>query len=423
MQLFLKGPRGTQDVLPKDSFKWQFIEQTLINVAKKYGFKEVRVPTFEHTDLFCRSVGDASDIVEKEMYTFEDKSARLITLRPEGTAGVIRATLENGLLNQGLPLKLAYILSCFRYEKPETGRLREFHQFGVELLGSKLPQADFEVIEMAVNMLKNLGIDDFSLEINSIGCKTCREKYQQALINYMMLKKESLCDTCKERLEKNPLRILDCKDSTCKNIVKNAPIILDFLCDECRTHFETLQKYLQQANVEYKINHKIVRGLDYYTKTVFELIVNIKGTALTVCGGGRYDDLVSDLGGPETPAFGFGMGLERLVMLIDECGKNNIEDKKCDIYVITLDDEAKLYVTSILNRLRKNGYIVETDLMNKSLKAQMKYANKIGAKFTLVIGNNEISTGKANLKNMQTSEVKEINLKDIELLNIENMHI
>lgn len=423
MQLFLKGPRGTQDVLPKDSFKWQFIEQTLINVAKKYGFKEVRVPTFEHTDLFCRSVGDASDIVEKEMYTFEDKSARLITLRPEGTAGVIRAALENGLLNQGLPLKLAYILSCFRYEKPETGRLREFHQFGVELLGSKLPQADFEVIEMAVNMLKNLGIDDFSLEINSIGCKTCREKYQQALINYMMLKKESLCDTCKERLEKNPLRILDCKDSTCKNIVKNAPIILDFLCDECRTHFETLQKYLQQANVEYKINHKIVRGLDYYTKTVFELIVNIKGTALTVCGGGRYDDLVSDLGGPETPAFGFGMGLERLVMLIDECGKNNIEDKKCDIYVITLDDEAKLYVTSILNRLRKNGYIVETDLMNKSLKAQMKYANKIGAKFTLVIGNNEISTGKANLKNMQTSEVKEINLKDIELLNIENMHI
>lgn len=423
MQLFLKGPRGTQDVLPKDSFKWQFIEQTLINVAKKYGFKEVRVPTFEHTDLFCRSVGDASDIVEKEMYTFEDKSARLITLRPEGTAGVIRATLENGLLNQGLPLKLAYILSCFRYEKPETGRLREFHQFGVELLGSKLPQADFEVIEMAVNMLKNLGIDDFSLEINSIGCKTCREKYQQALINYMMLKKESLCDTCKERLEKNPLRILDCKDSTCKNIVKNAPVILDFLCDECRTHFETLQKYLQQANVEYKINHKIVRGLDYYTKTVFELIVNIKGTALTVCGGGRYDDLVSDLGGPETPAFGFGMGLERLVMLIDECGKNNIEDKKCDIYVITLDDEAKLYVTSILNRLRKNGYIVETDLMNKSLKAQMKYANKIGAKFTLVIGNNEISTGKANLKNMQTSEVKEINLKDIELLNIENMHI
>ncbi len=423
MQLFLKGPRGTQDVLPKDSFKWQFIEQTLINVAKKYGFKEVRVPTFEHTDLFCRSVGDASDIVEKEMYTFEDKSARLITLRPEGTAGVIRATLENGLLNQGLPLKLAYILSCFRYEKPETGRLREFHQFGVELLGSKLPQADFEVIEMAVNMLKNLGIDDFSLEINSIGCKACREKYQQALINYMMLKKESLCDTCKERLEKNPLRILDCKDSTCKNIVKNAPVILDFLCDECRTHFETLQKYLQQANVEYKINHKIVRGLDYYTKTVFELIVNIKGTALTVCGGGRYDDLVSDLGGPETPAFGFGMGLERLVMLIDECGKNNIEDKKCDIYVITLDDEAKLYVTSILNRLRKNGYIVETDLMNKSLKAQMKYANKIGAKFTLVIGNNEISTGKANLKNMQTSEVKEINLKDIELLNIENMHI
>ena len=423
MQLFLKGPRGTQDVLPKDSFKWQFIEQTLINVAKKYGFKEVRVPTFEHTDLFCRSVGDASDILEKEMYTFEDKSARLITLRPEGTAGVIRATLENGLLNQGLPLKLAYILSCFRYEKPETGRLREFHQFGVELLGSKLPQADFEVIEMAVNMLKNLGIDDFSLEINSIGCKACREKYQQALINYMMLKKESLCDTCKERLEKNPLRILDCKDSTCKNIVKNAPVILDFLCDECRTHFETLQKYLQQANVEYKINHKIVRGLDYYTKTVFELIVNIKGTALTVCGGGRYDDLVSDLGGPETPAFGFGMGLERLVMLIDECGKNNIEDKKCDIYVITLDDEAKLYVTSILNRLRKNGYIVETDLMNKSLKAQMKYANKIGAKFTLVIGNNEISTGKANLKNMQTSEVKEINLKDIELLNIENMHI
>lgn len=418
MQLFLKGPRGTQDILPKDSFKWQFIEKTLMNIANKYCFKEIRVPTFEHTDLFCRSVGDASDIVEKEMYTFEDKSARLITLRPEGTAGVIRATLENSLLNQGMPLKLAYILPCFRYEKPEAGRLREFHQFGVELLGAQSSQADFEVIEMAVSMLKNLGIYDFSLEINSIGCKNCRKKYQQALIDYMVLQKERLCDTCKERLDKNPLRILDCKESTCKYIVKNAPIILDFLCDECKIHFEMLQKYLQQANVEYKINHKIVRGLDYYTKTVFELVVNIKDTSLTVCGGGRYDNLVSDLGGPATPAFGFGMGLERLVMLINECGQNNIQNKQCNIYIVTLNDEAKLYTTSILNTLRKNGYIAETDLMNRSLKAQMKYANKIGAKFTLVIGSNEISTGVANLKNMQTSEVKEINLQDIELLNI-----
>ncbi|MBP0979839.1 MAG: histidine--tRNA ligase [Oscillospiraceae bacterium] len=410
MNLLFKRPRGTQDVLPKDSYKWQFIEKKLLETATKYGFKEIRVPTFEHSDLFCRSVGDTSDIVEKEMYVFEDKSSRLITLRPEGTAGVVRAALENNLLSEALPAKLSYILSCFRYEKPESGRLREFHQFGVELFGSSSPQADYEVIEMAVEMLNNIYINNFILNINSIGCSNCREKYKQALINYMTLNKNSLCELCKDRLEKNPLRILDCKEKSCQYIVKDAPVILDFLCQDCKDHFENLKQYLDKSRINYIVNPKIVRGLDYYTKTVFEFVININGSDLTVCGGGRYDNLVSDLGGPSTPAFGFGMGLERLILILDNLDNLDnlkLKDNKCDIYIITLDEKSRIFAIDISKKLRSQGYIVETDLLGRSLKAQMKYANKISAKNTLVIGENEILAGKASLKNMETSEVTE----------------
>lgn len=410
MNLIFKKPRGTQDILPQNTFKWRYVEQTLLNTALKYGFKEIRIPTFEHTDLFCRSVGDTSDIVEKEMYTFEDKSSRLITLRPEGTAGTIRAVLENSLLNQGLPQKLMYILSCFRYEKPDANRLREFHQFGVELLGSSSPQADFEVISMAIEMFKNVGIENISLNINSIGCPTCRKEYKQSLINYMTSHKNNLCDVCQDRLLKNPMRILDCKEESCKNIAKNAPVILDFLCDDCKTHFSTLQKYLLEGKISYTINTQIVRGLDYYTKTVFELIANVNNSNITICGGGRYDNLVSELGGPETPAFGFGIGLERLISILTEQQKIKIFDEPCDIYIIALDEPSKLYAINLIKKFRQQGKVVETDLMGRSLKSQMKYANKIGAKHTLVIGNDEIEKRKANLKNMETSEITEIDI-------------
>ena len=410
MNLIFKKPRGTQDILPQNTFVWRHVEQTLLDTALKYGFKEIRIPTFEHTDLFCRSVGDTSDIVEKEMYTFEDKSSRLITLRPEGTAGTIRAVLENSLLNQSLPQKLMYILSCFRYEKPDANRLREFHQFGVELLGSSSPQADFEVISMAIEMFKNVGIENISLNINSIGCPTCRKEYKQSLINYMTSQKNNICDVCNDRLLKNPMRILDCKEESCKRIAKNAPVILDFLCNDCKTHFSALQKYLSQGNIKYTINTQIVRGLDYYTKTVFELIANVNNSNITICGGGRYDNLVSEIGGPETPAFGFGIGLERLISILNEQQKIKIFDKPCDIYIIALDEPSKLYSINLIKKFRQQGKVVETDLMGRSLKAQMKYANKIGAKHTLVIGNDEIQKRKANLKNMETSEITEIDI-------------
>ena len=413
MNVLFNRPRGTQDILPKDSYKWQFVEKNLLDISKKYGFKEIRVPTFEHADLFCRSVGDTSDIVEKEMYVFEDKSSRLIALRPEGTAGVIRAALENNLLNEALPLKVSYILSCFRYEKPESGRLREFHQFGVELLGSNSPQADYEVIEMAAMMLNKIGILKYSLNINSIGCKECREKYKRELIRYMNLNKKNLCEICQDRLERNPMRILDCKESICQETIKNSPTILDFLCSDCQKHFDDLKQYLDISKIKYVVDPKIVRGLDYYTKTVFEFIININGINLTVCGGGRYDNLISELGGNKIPAFGVGIGLERLIMVLDSLNNSNnlkLKDNMCDIYIITLDEKSKLFAIDLIKKLRSQGYNIETDLMGRSLKAQMKYANKILAKNTLVIGENEILAGKANLKNMETSEVTEFKL-------------
>lgn len=405
MNFSIKAPRGTQDVLPTESYKWQYIEKLLFDISLKYGFNEIRVPTFEYTDLFCRSVGDSSDIAEKEMYTFEDRSSRLVTLRPEGTAGVVRSVLENNLLNNGLPIKLSYLVSCFRYEKPDAGRLREFHQFGIELFGSSFPQADFEVIAMANEMLRSFQIPGLVLNINSIGCKDCRKIYQNALIKYLKSKESQLCEVCYQRLSKNPLRILDCKNNNCQEIIKEAPVVIDFLCDECNNHFESLKQYLNKSQIEYIVNPKIVRGLDYYTKTVFEFIVNTDKNNLTICGGGRYDNLISELGGPITPAFGFGIGLERLKLIIDNCSEYQTTEQKCDIYVVVLDDESRLYSVDVIKKLRTQGYRVETDLVGRSLKAQMKYANKIKAKYTLVIGENEIKAKKAKLKNMETSEI------------------
>lgn len=416
MSLITRLPRGTQDVLPEDSFKWQIAEQFIKDCALYYGFSEIRTPVFEHTELFLRSVGDTTDVVQKEMYTFNDKANRSITLRPEGTASTVRAFLEHGIYNSGLPSKLFYFDSCYRYEKPQSGRLREFHQFGAELFGAQDACADAEIILLANRIFSELGIDrNISLEINSIGCPLCRKNYQNALINYFKENLDSLCHTCKERLDKNPMRILDCKNPDCKAISENAPVILDFLCNDCQNHFDEVKSYLDNLNIKYIVNPKIVRGLDYYTRTVFEFIYPLDNVPITVCGGGRYDGLISELGGKPTPALGFGLGLERLIMIAQN-DENSILSKAqaptCDLYVIAMDKNFKLPALKLCEEVRNGKMSAQCDLLNKSLKAQMKYADKIGASFTTVIGENEIKNQKAIVKNMTSKETFEISIGD-----------
>ncbi len=412
MALLTKAPRGTQDVLPGDSSKWQYVESTLLETAKLFGFQEIRIPTFEHTELFNRSVGDTTDVVQKEMYTFEDKGHRSITLRPEGTAGVVRSVLEHGLLNEALPVKACYVLSCFRYEKPQAGRLREFHQFGAEVFGPADATADAQLITMVHEILETLGVWDISLEINSIGCPKCRGAYNQLLKEYFHAHYDELCPTCQERLEKNPMRILDCKNPACAEVAKGAPKILDHICPECAEHFQKLQEYLTLAGIEFTVNPWIVRGLDYYTRTVFEFVSNNIGAQGTVCGGGRYDGLVKELGGPETPALGFAMGLERLLLVMEQCGSEFPPKSTCDLYIASRGGEAAKLAFQLTSRLVKEGYVAECDLMNRSLKAQMKYADKIGAKFSMVLGEDEIASGTAKLKNMHTGETFDLLLGD-----------
>lgn len=400
----VSGPRGTQDVSPYESYKWLLLEKKLREVVDQYGFKEIRTPTFEHTELFLRGVGDTTDIVNKEMYTFEDKGKRSITLRPEGTSSTVRSVLEKGILNEGLPLKAYYILSCFRYEKPQAGRLREFHQLGIELFGAQDYTADAEVIAVAAKILKDLGLDNVKLYINSIGCPNCRPAYHDKLKAYFAGHKDQLCEDCKNRLEKNPLRILDCKEEKCARIAKDAPVGLDNLCDECKEHFEGLQKTLQAMGIEYQINTKIVRGLDYYTKTVFEFVYDGIGAQGTVCGGGRYDGLFEELGGNHTPAVGFGMGIERLLLTLEAEGKSLGEDSRPDIFFAGIGEEAKIFAFAMAEKSRAEGLKAQSDLMNRSLKAQMKYADKVGARYTVVLGDEEVRSMKAVAKNMMTKE-------------------
>lgn len=406
----VSGPRGTQDVSPYESYKWLLLEKKLREVVDQYGFKEIRTPTFEHTELFLRGVGDTTDIVNKEMYTFEDKGKRSITLRPEGTASTVRSVLEKGILNEGLPLKAYYILSCFRYEKPQAGRLREFHQLGIELFGARDYTADAEVIAVAAKILRDLGLDNVKLYINSIGCPNCRPAYHDKLKAYFAGHKDRLCEDCKNRLEKNPLRILDCKEEKCARIAKDAPVGLDNLCDECKEHFEGLQKTLQAMGIEYQINTKIVRGLDYYTKTVFEFVYDGIGAQGTVCGGGRYDGLFEELGGNHTPAVGFGMGIERLLLTLEAEGKSLGEDSRPDIFFAGIGEQAKIFAFAMAEKARAEGLKAQSDLMNRSLKAQMKYADKIGARYTVVLGDDEVQSKKAVAKNMQTKEQLSLDL-------------
>ena len=410
MALITKAIKGTKDVLPKEAYKNQYIEATVLDVAQRFGYKEMRTPVFEHTELFQRGVGSTTDVVQKEMYTFDDKGGRSITLRPEGTAGAARSFLENGLCNEALPQKICYLTSCYRYEKPQAGRLREFHQFGVECFGTPSPLADAEIISLAKTVFDELGIKDLSLEINSIGCPECRVKYHEALREYFSARKDELCDTCKERLDRNPMRILDCKSPVCSEIAQGAPVVLDYLCDDCREHFETVKKYLTAQNIDFTVNPQIVRGLDYYTKTVFEFVSNSIGAQGTVCGGGRYDGLIEELGGQKTPSLGFGLGLERLMLLMEAQGCEYPEDARPDLFIAALGEKATLKAIDIAKDMRAEGYSCLYDLNSRSLRAQMKYADKLNAKYTIVIGDSEVEEGVARLKDMQTGEETEIAL-------------
>jgi len=409
MELITQAPRGTQDVLPQDSYRWQHIERTALSIARDFGFREIRTPVFEHTNLFQRSVGETTDVVQKEMYTFEDKGGRSITLRPEGTAGATRAVLEHGLLNGALPVKVSYVTSCYRYEKSQKGRYREFHQFGVECFGAAAPQADAETISLALLILKTLGLTGVSLHINSIGCPTCRARYHEALRGYFEERKGDLCETCLGRLERNPMRILDCKSPICGRIAADAPVMIQYLCDDCRDHFTAVKAHLDAAGLEYQLDEHIVRGLDYYTRTVFELVAE---NGLVLAGGGRYDGLVEEMSGMAQPGLGFAMGLERLLMVMEEQGCSFAEDTGCELYLVSMGAEAAQRCFTIATALREGGVSVECDIVGRSLKAQMKYADKLGARYTIVVGDNELETATAQLKDMESGESSEIALDD-----------
>lgn len=412
MSLITKRVYGAEDVLPKDSYKWQLIEDIMRSEAAAYGFKEIRTPVFEHTELFQRGVGDTTDVVQKEMYTFNTKGGTSLSLRPEGTSGAARAVLEHAVYNDGLPIKTYYFDSCYRYEKKQANRYREFHQFGVELYGASSPAADAEIISLATTLFDRLGVTDLQLELNSIGCPTCRAEYHKALKKYFESYKDKLCDTCLSRLEKNPMRILDCKSPVCSEIAKDAPVVLDYLCNDCKNHFQQVKAYLDAAEIPYIVNPKIVRGLDYYTKTVFEFVTTRLGSQGTVCGGGRYDGLIEELGGQHTPSLGFGLGMERLLALMEEQGIEIPLPPSCDIYIAGLGEEAQKKAFTLVKEVRETSLIAECDIVGRSLRAQMKYADKIGAKFSMVIGENEINENKAILKNMETGEKTEVPLDE-----------
>lgn len=406
----IQAPKGTKDMLPQDAYKWHYVEGILREVSKAFGVREIRTPIFEHTELFLRGVGETTDIVQKEMYTFNDKGDRSITLKPEGTAPTVRAFIENRLFNEAQPTKLYYMIPCFRYENVQKGRLRQFHQYGVEVFGSKEPSMDAEVISLAMEALKNLGLKSLSLNINNLGCPNCRPKYNEALKKYLEENYDNLCNVCKTRFEKNPMRILDCKEKTCKEITKNAPIILDYICDECDSHFTEVKRYLDALNIKYTIDPGIVRGLDYYTKTIFEIL----NDDFTVCGGGRYDRLIEEIGGPEMPAVGFGLGLERLIMTLEKEGIEIPKEDVIELYIGARGDDAKTEAFVLANKLRANGIKTEVNHMGRSIKAEMKYANKIGSVFTTIIGDDELQNKVLKLKRMRDGEQFEVSLDNID---------
>ena len=409
-----KGPRGTKDILPKEVYKWHYVEKKFREICALYGYEEMRTPIFEHTEVFTRSVGDTTDIVQKEMYTFTDKGERQLSLKPEGTAGTIRSYIENKLYADTQPTKLFYITPCFRYERPQAGRQRQFHQFGIEALGSDEPSIDAEVISLAVQFFSEVGLKDLSVNINSVGCPHCREEYNKNLKAYLDAKVDVLCETCLERKDKNPMRVIDCKNPKCKENLQDIPFMIDHLCDDCNDHFEKLKEYLREMDIKFVVDKTIVRGLDYYRKTAFEIISNDIGSQSTVCGGGRYDGLVEQLGGPKgISGIGFGLGAERLLLTLEN---NNIEienPKATDIYIATIGETAKTKSFGLVKSLRDNHISADIDHLGKSLKAQFKYSDKINAKYTIVIGDDELANDSATLKNMSTSEQTTVKLSEL----------
>ena len=409
-----KAPRGTKDITPKDVYKWHYVEKKFREICALYGYEEIRTPIFEHTEVFARSVGDTTDVVQKEMYSFTDRGDRQLSLKPEGTAGVIRSFIENKMYADTQPTKLYYITPCFRYERPQAGRQRQVHQFGIEVLGSDGPSVDAEVISLAVQFFNEMGLKNLSVNINSVGCPTCREEYNRKLKEYLDKKVDVLCETCLERKDKNPMRVIDCKNPHCKENLQDIPFMIDHLCEDCKDHFDKLQTYLKEMDINYVVDKTIVRGLDYYKKTAFEIISNDIGSQSTVCGGGRYDGLVEMLGGPKgISGIGFALGAERLLLTLEN---NNIEienPKSTDIYIATIGDAAKTKSFKLIKDLRTNHISADNDHLDKSLKAQFKYSDKLNAKYTVVIGDDELANDTATLKNMKTSEQTTIKLSEL----------
>ena len=397
--MLTNAPKGTKDMMPDQAYKWHYIEEAFADICRRYGFSEIRTPVFEHTELFKRGVGGTTD-----MYSFTDYGDRNITLKPEGTSPVVRAYTEHKLFAAVQPTKLYYNIPCFRYEKPQSGRLREFHQFGIETFGTSDMMADAEIISLAKDFLEEMGITDIELRINSVGCPQCRKKHREALREFLKPKYDDLCSTCKDRYEKNPMRILDCKSPVCQELIKGAPMMLDYLCDDCRDAFEDLKKNLDAMEIQYVVDPAIVRGLDYYTKTAFEFVTEKIGAQGTVCGGGRYDHLVEEIGGPETPGVGFGLGKERLLLTMEACGVEIPKPDGADVFIAVMGEEAKAAGLKLMRQLRKRGVSVQMDIMGRNIKNQFKYANRINAAKTVVIGQEELEKNSFAIKDMATSE-------------------
>lgn len=413
----IKVPKGMKDVLPAESARWRAVEAAMRRAALLAGYREIRTPVLEYTELFARSAGESSDVVRKEMYTFLDKGERSVTLKPESTAGTVRALLESGLYAQALPLKMYYVNAPhFRYEAPQSGRLREHHQFGMECFGASQPSVDAELIQIVLELLAGLGLKNLTARINSIGCPKCRPTYQQKFRQYLEGKKDRLCNACVDRVQSNPMRVLDCKEESCQRELHDAPVMLDCLCDECREHFDQLKEYLSVAGLAYSIDPRIVRGLDYYTKTVFEVTTETRTGVLTICGGGRYDGLVEELGGPAIPAVGFGMGIERVLLLLEQLEEGEcllaVEEESPEVFVACLHKGLAAHAFTLVDSFRKAGLRADMDHQLRSLKAQFKYADKLGARNMAILGDEEALRGAVKLRDMSTREEWEVSLSD-----------
>ncbi|MCI7326745.1 MAG: histidine--tRNA ligase [Clostridiales bacterium] len=411
--MLTNAPKGTKDTLPDQVYRWHYVEKKFAEICDRYGYREIRTPVFEHTELINRGVGDTTDIVQKEMYTFNDHGGRSLTLKPEGTSPAVRAFVEHKMYAEVQPTKLYYVTPCFRYEKPQSGRLREFHQFGIEVFGTPNMMADTDVICLAHDFLEEMGIRDVTLEINSVGCPECRARYRKALQDFLRPHYDELCDTCKDRFERNPMRILDCKSPEDQAIVKDAPEMLDYLCDDCAQAFRDVQEDLTAMGIEYVVNPRIVRGLDYYTKTAFEFVSNSIGAQGTVCGGGRYDNLCEELGGPPIPGVGFGLGIERLLMLMDANGVEIPEPSPVEVFIVTMGDKAKAEGLGLIHTLHREGISAQMDTLARNVKGQFKYAARLNARYTIVIGDEEIEKGVVQFKDMEQHEQREIPFGEI----------